>query len=205
MMKYTSPDVSREVGLVLSIANKLRGAYTADKYKDVIIPMIIIRRFECALTKNKDAVVSAYKENPNLPPQKLESLSGYKFYNISPYTLEELLNDADNIVSKFKEYIKGFSENIRKILDNLAFEKQLDKMDTHGRLLAVVREFADLDLDPERIDNTKVGYIFEEVIRKYSENAEAGDHYTPREVIRLLVSIMLAEGCDSDLVQRMFA
>ncbi|MEG2013019.1 MAG: class I SAM-dependent DNA methyltransferase [Anaerovoracaceae bacterium] len=196
MMDDTSINVSKEVELVLSIANSLRGAYKSDKYKDVIIPMIIIRRFECALDKNKAKVVAAFKTKRDTPPQILESISGYKFYNTSDYTLAELLNEADNIVSNFKNYIEGFSSNVQSIIRNLNFEKEIDKMDKNNRLLGVVRKFSELDLNPSTIDGIKAGYMFEEIIRKFSENAEAGDHYTPREVIRLLVNIILAEGCD---------
>lgn len=196
MMDDTSINVSKEVDLVFSIANSLRGAYKSEKYKDVIIPMIIIRRFECALAKTKDAVVTAFERKRDTPPQILESISGYKFYNTSRYTLAELLNDADNIVSNFKSYIEGFSQNVQSIIRNLDFEKQIDFMDKNNRLLGVVRKFSELDLNPGTIDGIKAGYMFEEIIRKFSENAEAGDHYTPREVIRLLVNILLAEGCD---------
>jgi type I restriction enzyme M protein len=196
MMDDTSINVSKEVDLVFSIANSLRGAYKSDKYKDVIIPMIIIRRFECALSVTKDAVVAAFERKRDTPPQILESIAGYKFYNTSRYTLAELLNDADNIVSNFKSYIEGFSRNAQSIIRNLDFEKEIDKMDKNNRLLGVVRKFSELDINPVKMDGIKAGYMFEEIIRKFSENAEAGDHYTPREVIRLLVNIIIAEGCD---------
>lgn len=205
MMDDTSINVSKEVELVFSIANSLRGAYKSDKYKDVIIPMIIIRRFECALSKTKDAVVEAFEKKRDIPPQILESISGYKFYNTSRYTLAKLLNDADNIVTNFKSYIEGFSANVQSIIRNLDFEKQIDFMDKNNRLLGVVRKFSELDLNPNTIDGIKAGYMFEEIIRKFSENAEAGDHYTPREVIRLLVSIILAEGCDDLYTERRVA
>ena len=205
MMDDTSINVSKEVELVFSIANSLRGAYKSDKYKDVIIPMIIIRRFECALSKTKGAVVEAFEKKRDTPPQILESISGYKFYNTSRYTLAKLLNDADNIVTNFKSYIEGFSANVQSIIRNLDFEKQIDFMDKNNRLLGVVRKFSELDLNPNTIDGIKAGYMFEEIIRKFSENAEAGDHYTPREVIRLLVSIILAEGCDDLYTERRVA
>lgn len=205
MMDDTSINVSREVDLVFSIANSLRGAYKSDKYKDVIIPMIIIRRFECALAKTKDAVVEAFEAKRDIPPQILEAKSGYKFYNTSRFTLAELLNDADNIVSNFKSYIEGFSANVQSIIRNLDFEKEIDKMDKNNRLLGVVRKFSELDLNPNTIDGIKAGYMFEEIIRKFSENAEAGDHYTPREVIRLLVSVLLAEGLDDLYTERRVA
>lgn len=205
MMDDASLNVSKEVDLVFSIANSLRGAYKPDKYKDVIIPMIIIRRFECALKDTKDAVVEAFEKRRDIPPQILESISGYKFYNTSRYDLSKLLNDADNIVTNFKNYIEGFSANIQSIIRNLDFAKEIDKMDKSNRLLGVVRKFSELDLNPDTIDGVKAGYMFEEIIRRFSENAEAGDHYTPREVIRLLVSILLAEGCDDLYTERRVA
>lgn len=189
-------DVSAEVNFIWSIANKLRGPYQSDKYKDVIIPMVIIRRFECALAKTKNTVVEQFKKMPTYPAKAMYKISGYQFYNTSEFTLAELLNDADHLASNFKSYINGFSANIQDIIRNLEFDKQIDKMDKHNRLLSVVKAFSELDLDPETTDNMKMGYIFEELIRKFSENAEAGDHYTGRDIIKVMVSIILAEGCD---------
>lgn len=189
-------DVSSEVNFIWSIANKLRGPYQSDKYKDVIIPMVIIRRFECALQSTKDAVVKQFKDNPVYPAKAMYKISGFQFYNTSEFTLEELVNDADHLAANFKSYINGFSANIQDIIKNLEFDKQIDKMDKHNRLLSVVKAFSELDLDPKTIDNMKMGYIFEELIRKFSENAEAGDHYTGRDIIKTMVSILLAEGCD---------
>lgn len=196
MFDDTSIDVSREVGLVWSIANSLRGAYTSDKYKDVIIPMVIIRRFECALAKTKQAVVDKHRASPNLPAALLEKVSGYPFYNTSDFTLARLLNDSDNIASNFESYIEGFSANVQAILANLDFKKQIEKMDKNNRLYGVVKKFSDINFDPSTVDGMHMGYVFEDIIRRFSENAEAGDHYTPREVIRLLVNVLLAEGCD---------
>ena len=197
MFDDTSIDVSKEVGLVWSIANSLRGAYTSDKYKDVIIPMVIIRRFECALEATKDAVVAKHKQNPNLPAVLLCQVSQYPFYNYSEYNLKRLLDDSDNIASNLKSYIEGFSANIQLILEKLLkFSTQIDKMDKSNRLYSVVKKFSDLDLYPTHVDSMKMGYIFEDIIRRFSENAEAGDHYTPREVIRLMVNVLLAEGCN---------
>ena len=201
MFDDTSIDVSKEVALVWSIANSLRGAYTSDKYKEVIIPMVIIRRFECALAATKQAVLDLYKEKPTTPRVMLERASGYPFYNVSDYTLSRLLNDSDNIAENFVSYIEGFSANVQSILANLDFKKQIEKMDKNNRLYGVVKKFSEIDFDPKSIDGMKMGYIFEDLIRRFSENAEAGDHYTPREVIRLLVNILLAEGCDDLLTE----
>lgn len=197
-------NVSKEIALVFSIAQTLRGPYKSDKYKDVIIPMIIIRRLECALAKTKDAVIKTYEKaevkNTTLPPQKLESVAGFPFYNRSHWTLKRLLDDPQNIKENFVDYIEGFSPQIRTMLlskkAGLNFEAEIEKMDGNNRLYGVVKKFSELDLNPETIDNVKMGYMFEEIIRRFSENAEAGDHYTPREVIRLLVQLLMAEGID---------
>ena len=189
-------DVSNEVNFIWSIANKLRGPYQSDKYKDVIIPMTIIRRFECALEKTKKDVVKKYKEDMNFPYKAMCRISGFQFYNTSEFTLAELVNDADHLADNFKSYLNGFSSNIQDIIKNLEFDKQIDKMDKHNRLLSVVKAFSEIDLDPRTVDNMKMGYIFEELIRKFSENAEAGDHYTGRDIIKVMVSLLLAEGCD---------
>lgn len=193
-------DVSTEVNFIWSIANKLRGPYSSDKYKDVIIPMTIIRRFECALAPTKKAVIDQFKANPDFPAKAMYRVSGFQFYNTSEFNLAELVNDADHLAANFKSYIQGFSANVQEILlsaeKGLDFGKQIDKMDKNNRLLSVVKAFSELDLDPRTIDNMKMGYIFENLIRRFSENAEAGDHYTGRDIIKAMVNILLAEGCD---------
>ncbi|RNM31620.1 SAM-dependent DNA methyltransferase [Absicoccus porci] len=193
-------DVSTEVNFIWSIANKLRGTYQSDKYKDVIIPMVIIRRFECALEPTKDKVVAQFKANPNYPAKAMYRISGFQFYNTSEFTLAELINDADHLAANFKAYLQSFSPNVQEIIvsaeKGLDFYKQIDKMDKNNRLLSVVKAFSELDLNPRTIDNVKMGYIFEDLIRRFSENAEAGDHYTGRDIIKLMVNILLAEGCD---------
>ena len=193
-------DVSTEVNFIWSIANTLRGPYQSDKYKDVIIPMVIVRRFECALAKTKAKVVAQFKKNPNYPYKAMCKISEFQFYNTSEYTLSELLNDSENIAANFKSYLNAFSPNVQEIImsnsSGLDFEKQIDKMDKHNRLYGVIKKFSELDLDPKTIDNVKMGYIFEDLIRRFSENAEAGDHYTGRDIIKTMVNILLAEGCD---------
>ena len=192
-------DVSSEVNFIWSIANKLRGPYQSDKYKDVIIPMTILRRFECALAPTKQAVVEQYKKNPNFPAKAMQKISGYQFYNTSRFDLAELCNDSEHLAANFTAYIEGFSANVQGILRDLEFEKQLEKMDKHNRLYSVVKAFSELDLNPKTIDGMKMGYIFEELIRKFSENAEAGDHYTGRDIIKTMVSVLLSEGSDDVL------
>lgn len=192
-------DVTKEVNLVLSIANSLRGSFEAEKYKDVIIPMVIIRRFECALEETKESFIEYYENNPSKPAQFYEKKTGYPFYNTSKYSLKKLLDDSDSIESNFNSYIDGFSENVKEILNNLEIKNQIKKMNKNNRLYNVVKKFSEIDFNPKTVDNHKMGYIFEDIIRRYSENVDAGDHYTPREVIRLMVEILLAENCDDIL------
>lgn len=203
MMDDQTIDASKEIAMVLSIANTLRGPYRAERYKDVIIPMIILRRLECALEvkdKNgktsRERVLAALKKNPEAPDQVLVKQSGYPFYNRCEFTLENLLTEAPAIVENLTFYIESFSSNVQAIFEELKFKEEIKTLDKHNRLLGVVKKFSELDLNPETVDNVKMGYMFEDIIRRYSENAEAGDHYTPREVIRLLTSILLAEGCN---------
>lgn len=199
LYEENSIDVSKEIDLIWSIANSLRGPYKADKYKDVIIPMIILRRLECALAKTKKDVVETYEKNNNTPIDVLKRKAGFAFYNTSKFDLKELLNDSTNLADNFKSYIEGFSSNVQDMFGKekgLDFYPQIDKMDKNNRLYSVVKKFSTLDLDPEKVDAHKMGYMFEDIIRRFSENDEAGDHYTPREVIRLMANILLSEGCE---------
>lgn len=192
-------DVSTEVNFIWSIANKLRGPYQSDKYKDVIVPMTILRRFECALAPTKEKVVAQFEKNPAYPEKAMQKLSGYQFYNTSKYDLTELCNDPDHLADNLKAYIDGFSANVRRIFNDLDFEAEIAKMERAHRLYIIVKAFSELDLDPRTIDGMKMGYIFEEIIRKFSENAEAGDHYTGRDIIKTMVAILLSEGSEDVL------
>lgn len=189
-------DVSQEANFIWSIANKLRGSYMPDKYGDVIIPMTIIRRFECALSKKKQIVREAFEKNSKHPPKALCRLSGYQFYNTSGYDLAELCNDADYIADNFKAYIKGFSSNVQDILTELEIYTHIDKMDKDGCLYSVVKAFSELDLSLETFDSIKMGYIFENLIGRFFQNVDAGQFYTGRDIIKLLVEILMSEGCD---------
>lgn len=189
-------DVKRQIDTVFSIANTLRGTYQADKYRDVIIPMTILRRLECALAGTKDAVCELYERDPETPDQILRRKSGYDFYNTSRWTLSKLLGDPAQLHRNLKTYIDAFSPNIKQIFADLEFDKEIAKMHKGSKLTGVVRKFSELDLDPSTVNNVAMGYMFEEVIRRFSENAEAGDHYTPREVVRLITHLALAEGCE---------
>lgn len=198
LQTYEKPiDVSNEVNFIWSIANRLRGAYKSDKYKDVIIPMTIMRRFECALAGTKQKVFEAYEASHATPPKILKKIAGYSFYNHSKFTLKAIIDSGSgDLAANLRAYIEGFSENVRDIFNCLEFDAQITKLNDSSRLATVLQAFSELDLDPKVIDNIKMGYIFEELIRKFSENAEAGDHYTGRDIIRLMVDLLVSEGCD---------
>lgn len=189
-------DISEEANFIWSIANKLRGTYMPDKYGDVIIPMTIIRRFECALEKTKAEVIAKYKEKPNYSPKAMYKISGYQFYNVSEYSLEELCNDADHMAANFSSYIQGFSDNVKEILSSLDIEAQIKKMDEGGCLLTTVKAFSELDLSIDTFDSIKMGYIFENLIGRFFQNVDAGQFYTGRDIVKLGVSLLVSEGAD---------
>lgn len=196
MWDETPINITQEANFIWSIANKLRGSYMPDKYGDVIIPMTIIRRFECALAKTKPAVVAQYKANPSFPPKALCRISGFPFYCTSEYDLAELCNEPDLIAGNFKSYVNGFSQNVQEILDQLEITKHIDKMEKDGCLYTVVKAFSELDLSIETFDSIRMGYIFENLIGRFYQNVDAGQFYTGRDIIKLLVEILMAEGCD---------
>lgn len=196
LWEETPVDVTAEANFIWSIANKLRGSYMPDKYGDVIIPMVIIRRFECTLAPTKQSVVDQFKENPLYPYKAMCRISGFQFYNTSEFTLKELCNDADHIAANFKAYIAGFSNNVQDILNELEMRTHIDKMDKDGCLYSVVKAFSELDLNPSTYDSIKMGYIFENLIGRFYQNVDAGQFYTGRDIIKLCVSLLIAEGCD---------
>ena len=189
-------DITAEANFIWSIANKLRGSYMPDKYGDVVIPMTILRRFECALESTKQAVVDQFKKMPSYPAKAMQKISGYQFYNTSEYTLKELCNDPDNISANFVEYLNGFSSNVRDIFRELNMDDHIKKMNKDGCLYSVVKAFSELDLSTKTFDSIKMGYIFENLIGRFYQNVDAGQFYTGRDIIKMLVSVLMAEGCD---------
>lgn len=192
-------DITSEANFIWSIANKLRGVYMPDKYGDVIIPMTIIRRLECALEPTKKAVVAQFEKNPAYPEKAMYRLSGFQFYNTSNFTLKELCNDADHIEENFKAYIAGFSSNVQSLLndeDTLNIGSHIKTMSKGGCLYTVVKAFSELDLSPETYDSIKMGYIFENLIGRFFQNVDAGQYYTGRDIIKMCVSLLIAEGCE---------
>lgn len=200
-----SSNVNEKATLIWAIADKLTGVYKPHEYGEVILPLTVIRRFDCILSDTKDAVLKKYDEVKNLPMKDvlLRSATGGKaFYNTSKYTFERLLDDPDNIEENFRDYLNGFSENVQDIIEKFKFDGHITTMANKGILYIVIKEFTSLkaNLHPDVISNLEMGYIFEEIIRRFSEshNEDAGQHYTPREVIRLMVNILFHD--DNDIL-----
>ncbi|MCH4193383.1 MAG: type I restriction-modification system subunit M [Butyrivibrio sp.] len=197
-----SANVSEKANLIWAIADKLTGVYKPHEYGEVILPLTVIRRFDCILSDTKDAVLEKYEEVKKLPMKDilLRKASGYAFYNTSKYTFERLLDDPDNIEANFRDYLNGFSENVQDIIEKFKFDGHITTMATKGILYIVIKEFTSpqANLHPDVISNLEMGYIFEEIIRRFSEahNEDAGQHYTPREVIRLMVNILFNDDND---------
>ena len=197
-------NTNEKVNLVKSIANKTRGPYTPEKYGNVIIPMAIIRRFDCILaSKNEEIlkVVTAASKINGMTPEKIEEMvklkCGVPFYNAKCVTLEQLVGDSDNIDANFLEFIASYSPSVQKILKDLKFREEVEFMIKKHILFEVVKAFSEVDFHPDTTSPIAMGYIFEEIIRTYKANAEAGDHYTPREVIKLCVELMMSNNTES--------
>jgi type I restriction enzyme M protein len=198
-----SAHISEKAALIWAIADKLTGVYKPHEYGEVILPLTVIRRFDCILADTKDAVLERYEAVKNLPLRDvLLRASGKAFYNTSKYTFERLLDDPDNIEANFRDYLNGFSENVRDILEKFRFDGQIATLAGKGILYIVIKEFTTpkANLHPDVISNLEMGYIFEEIIRRFSEshNEDAGQHYTPREVIRLMVNLLFYD--DNDIL-----
>ena len=200
-----SSNINEKAALIWAIADKLTGVYKPHEYGEVILPLTVIRRFDCILSDTKNAVLKKYDEVKNLPMKDvlLRSATGGKaFYNTSKYTFERLLDDPDNIEENFRDYLNGFSENVQNIIEKFKFDGHITTMANKGILYIVIKEFTSpkANLHPDVISNLEMGYIFEEIIRRFSEshNEDAGQHYTPREVIRLMVNILFHD--DNDIL-----
>jgi len=195
---------NEKVSFIWPVADLLRGPYRPNQYKDVMLPLTVLRRLDCVLEPTKDDVIKKYKSleddskitNPEL---FLKRIVGQSFFNTSPFTFEKLKADQDNIAANLTYYIKSFSRNAREIIEHFGFEEHIAKLEKADRLYQVVAKFCEIDLHPDKVSNIEMGYIFEELIRRFNEasNEEAGDHFTPREVIRLMVNLIFAPDNDT--------
>ena len=179
----------------------LRGAFKAHEYGDVTLPFVVLRRLDLVLKDKKDDVLEAYERfREALDPDQLEEVmmgqtGGTGFFNVSRFDLERLTNDADNIEANVHAYLNGFSANVREILGHYRLGPIIEKLARENLLFLMVDKFTEVDLHPDRVSNHEMGLVFEELLRRFAEmsNETAGEHHTPREVIRLMVRLLLAE------------
>ncbi|MCW3989815.1 MAG: type I restriction-modification system subunit M [Candidatus Bathyarchaeota archaeon] len=189
---------SEKVSFIWSVADLLRGPYRPNQYKDIMLPLTVLRRLDCVLEPTKDAVRARYESLEKSKIKNIEPIlnreAGQAFHNASRFTFERLKDDPDNIAANLTHYINNFSSKAREIIEYFGFEEHIPKLDGANRLYLLVSRFNDIDLHPDTVSNIEMGYIFEELIRRFNEasNEEAGDHFTPREVIRLMVNLLFA-------------
>ena len=187
-----------KVSLIWSVADILRGDFKPHEYGQTILPFVVLRRLECALEKTKEKVISKSKSlegKINDLETILNKESGHNFYNTSPLSLTKILQDPNKVASNLNSYIRAFSPSASEVLDKYGFPEKIKKLEEQGLLYQIIGKFADLDLSEESVSNEAMGYVFEELLRKFSEmsNETAGEHYTPREVIRLMVNLLFIE------------
>ena len=210
MMKYrelrdfmetkVSKIVSEKASLIWSIADKLVGVYKPHEYGDVILPLTVLKRFDSVLAETKNKVLEMAKKYPETFAQRdfiLKETAVQKFYNTSKYDFKRLLDDPDNIEANFYNYINGYSDEVKDIIKNFDLNRQIKKMASNGILYQVIDTFNSekANLHPDYVSNIEMGYIFEEIIRRFNElsNEDAGQHYTPREVIELMVNLIFED------------
>lgn len=188
---------SEIVSFLWGVADLIRDTFKRGKYQDVILPLTVLRRLDCVLAGTKEKVLQTQArfkgKLENLDPQ-LRTASGFAFYNTSRYDFDKLLADAPHLAANLRNYIAGFSPNMREVLEKFDFDNTISKLDEAGLLFQVLERFRNVDLHPDRIDNPTMGTIFEELIRKFNEalNENPGEHFTPRDVVHLMVDLMLA-------------
>lgn len=199
-MSSVTKIVSEKASLIWSIADKLVGVYKPHEYGDVILPLTVLKRFDSVLSDKKDKVLEMAKKYPETFAKRdfiLKETAGQKFYNTSKYDFKRLLDDPDNIEENFYNYINGYSDEVKDIIKNFDLNKQIEKMASNGILYQVIDTFNSekANLNPNYVSNIEMGYIFEEIIRRFNElsNEEAGQHYTPREVIELMVNLIFED------------
>jgi type I restriction enzyme M protein len=198
--------IKNHADFIWSVADLLRGDYKQSEYGKVILPLTVVRRLDCVLEPTKDAVLEKHKQLAghveNVAPV-LEAMAGQQFFNTSPLTFPKLLDDPSTIADSLHLYIGGFSPAARDVIDKFEFEVQIDRLGKANLLYQVVSRFAEIDLHPDAVSNVEMGYLYEELIRKFSElsNETAGEHFTPREVIRLMVNLLFIDDADEVLTK----
>lgn len=192
----TATSVKESANFIWSIADLLRGDYKQSDYGKVILPLTVLRRLDCVLEATKPEVLKKLEQVKTMNIQNqdpiLNKVAGFNFHNKSLYDFNKLIADPNNLASNLRNYINGFSEEAREIIEQFEFDNQITKLDDSNLLFMVLKRFQEVDLHPEKISSMEMGYMFEELIRKFAEisNETAGEHFTPREVIRLMVNLL---------------
>jgi type I restriction enzyme M protein len=187
---------SETTNFIWSIAELLRGDYKQSEYGKVILPLTVLRRLDCVLADTKAKVIKEFPKIQMMNVQNIDpilnNISGYNFHNRSLYDFDKLIADPEHLAANIRNYIAGFSESARDIIDNFALEVQIARLEEANLLFMVIKKFQEIDLHPKKIDNNHMGYLYEELIRRFSElsNETAGEHFSPREIIRLMVNIL---------------
>ena len=193
-----TPIIRNHAAFIWSVADLLRGDYKQSEYGKVILPLVVIRRLDCVLDATKPAVLKRHADLAgrieNIEPV-LQAAAGQQFFNTSPLDFRRLLDDPSNIADNLRAYIAAFSTGARDVIEKFDLGAQITKLDRANLLFLVISKFADIDLHPEAVSNLEMGYLYEELIRRFSElsNETAGEHFTPREVIRLMVNLLFIE------------
>jgi type I restriction enzyme M protein len=182
--------------------DELRGLFKPHEYGDVIIPFVVLRRLDCLLESKKDEVVELYnqiKGDVDDPSPIIKRKISLPFYNHSQYDLRRLKSDPNGLKLNFQNYLNGYTENVFQILENFQLDKPVDKLLKNKKLYSLIDKFTEIDLHPDAVDNHMMGSIFEELLRRFSEmsNETSGEHYTPRDYVRLLISLVFSEGIDN--------
>ncbi|MPZ46094.1 MAG: N-6 DNA methylase, partial [Betaproteobacteria bacterium] len=189
---------SEIVSFLWGVADLIRDTFRRGKYQDVILPLTVLRRLDCVLADTKERVLKRQAELKGKglqdPDAQLRRASGFYFYNTSRYDFDKLLADAPHVAANLRNYIAGFSPNMREVLEKFDFDNTISRLQESGLLFQVLERFKTVDLHPDRIDNATMGTIFEELIRKFNEalNENPGEHFTPRDVVHLMVDLMLS-------------
>ncbi|WP_270578098.1 type I restriction-modification system subunit M [Caldibacillus thermoamylovorans] len=200
--QQTGINIQEKANLIWSIADSIRGLYKPHQYGEVILPMTVIKRFHDTLLPTREKVLEVYEKVKHLEVKDgfLQRASGYVFYNISNFTFDSLLADPDNIEENFLAYLNGFSENVQDVLKNFDFEREIRRLANNDKLYFIIQEFNSEKayMGPDKITSTDMGYIFEELIKKFSESydEEAGSHFTSRDIIYLMTDLLIAEEKD---------
>ena len=192
-------NINEQANFIWSIADLLRGDFKQSEYGKVILPFTVLRRFDCVLAPSKARILEANKTLTVSNKRPIfKRTTGHDYYNISQFDFEKLMDDSNAIEANLRDYINGFSEDVREIMDNFEIFGVIDKLSRANLLYLVVQRFAEIDMSDTQIDNLEMGYMFEELIRRFSEqsNETAGEHFTPSEVIELMVEILLDPDMD---------